>query len=378
MHRAVRPRLPGRRRRVRDAALVRRPAVRARRASGPAGGRLSHDGHRDARRAPSSTSAAHAVVEANGLRDARMRITVTSGPGPPGPGARRRPADRARRRVAADAVAADLDRRDVARCGATSTARWPASRRCRWRESVTALAEARAAGADEALVLNTRGDLCEATTANVFLVHDGVAATPPVEAGCLAGITREHVLELGAVERRLSSDDVGTAEEAFLTSSTREVQPLVAVDGRRDRRRQAGPGDGAPRRGLLAAGARDAQQVEHAHGSARDRPRRQAGAEPLHPAGARARRRPAAVRRRARLRRAQAPHGRVGVLGRRGVRAVRERRCPLRRDREPALAAVARRAADGPHRLVRRRAGRVAAGAARCSPRPRTGSAGAG
>ena len=99
-------------------------------------------------------------------------------------------------------------------------------------ESVTALAEARAAGADEALVLNTRGDLCEATTANVFLVHDGVAATPPVEAGCLAGITREHVLQLGAVERPLSPADVESAEEAFLTSSTREVQPLVAVDGR--------------------------------------------------------------------------------------------------------------------------------------------------
>ena len=108
-------------------------------------------------------------------------------------------------------------------------------------ESATALAEARAAGADEALVLNRNGDLCEATTANVFLVHDGIAATPPLEAGCLAGITREHVLALGAVERRLSSADVAAAEEAFLTSSTREVQPLVAVDGR-------SIGDGGPAR----------------------------------------------------------------------------------------------------------------------------------
>ena len=70
-------------------------------------------------------------------------------------------------------------------------------------------------------------------------MHDGIAATPPVEAGCLAGITREHVLALGAVERTLSSDDVAAAEEAFLTSSTREVQPLVAVDGR-------AIGDGGP------------------------------------------------------------------------------------------------------------------------------------
>ena len=63
-------------------------------------------------------------------------------------------------------------------------------------------------------------------------MHDGVAATPPLESGCLAGITREHVLELGAVERVLSRADIATAQEAFLTSSTREVQPLVAVDGR--------------------------------------------------------------------------------------------------------------------------------------------------
>jgi branched-subunit amino acid aminotransferase/4-amino-4-deoxychorismate lyase len=99
-------------------------------------------------------------------------------------------------------------------------------------ESVWAYAEARAAGADEALVLNTAGELCEATTANLFVVRDGTAATPPLESGCLAGITRAHVLELGAVERMLTPADLEAAEEAFLTSSTREIQPLVAVDGR--------------------------------------------------------------------------------------------------------------------------------------------------
>jgi branched-subunit amino acid aminotransferase/4-amino-4-deoxychorismate lyase len=81
--------------------------------------------------------------------------------------------------------------------------------------------------------------LCEATTANVFLVHEGVAATPPLGAGCLAGITREHVLALGAQERPLTPADIATAREAFLTSSTRELQPLVAIDG-------APVGDGRP------------------------------------------------------------------------------------------------------------------------------------
>jgi branched-chain amino acid aminotransferase len=98
-------------------------------------------------------------------------------------------------------------------------------------ESVVALSEARAAGADEALLLNFAGDVCEATTANVFAVRDGVPFTPSLDSGCLAGITREHVLALGGVERALSPQDLRTADEAFLTSSTREVQPLVAIDG---------------------------------------------------------------------------------------------------------------------------------------------------
>jgi branched-chain amino acid aminotransferase len=175
--------------------------------------------------------AAHAVMEANGLTDARMRISVTSGPGPPG-------------LVRGDgpptvlAVALPLSPWPPTASAVTSSLRRDersplvAVKTVSLAESVMALAEARAAGADEALVLNSRGDLCEASTANVFLVHDGIAATPPPEAGCLAGITREHVLQLGAVERSLSAGDVVTAEEAFLTSSTREVQPLVAVDGR--------------------------------------------------------------------------------------------------------------------------------------------------
>jgi branched-chain amino acid aminotransferase len=99
-------------------------------------------------------------------------------------------------------------------------------------ESVVALSEARAGGADEALLLNLAGDVCEATTANVFAVRDGVPVTPPLESGCLAGITRDHVLALGGTERALSPEDLREADEAFLTSSTREVQPLVAIDGR--------------------------------------------------------------------------------------------------------------------------------------------------
>jgi branched-chain amino acid aminotransferase len=104
--------------------------------------------------------------------------------------------------------------------------------------SVMALAEARAQGVSEAILLNRRGDLCEATTANVFAVRGGRVETPSLASGCLAGITRERVLALcedlglGGVETELPASTLQEADELFLTSSTREIQPLVEVDGR--------------------------------------------------------------------------------------------------------------------------------------------------
>ena len=113
-----------------------------------------------------------------------------------------------------------------------------------------ALAEARDAGADEALLLNTAANLCEATTANVFLVHDGVAATPPLDSG-MPG--RDHARSTcwrwAPRSERCRSPTSQQAEEAFLTSSTREVQPLVARRRPAGRDRRARPGDrgGSPR-----------------------------------------------------------------------------------------------------------------------------------
>jgi branched-chain amino acid aminotransferase len=105
-------------------------------------------------------------------------------------------------------------------------------------ENVRALAYARERDAGEAIFLNTRGELCEATGSNVFVVRDGVVLTPPADAGCLLGVTRALVLELCAdhgilaEEAALGPAGLGDAEEAFLTSSTREVQPVGRVDGR--------------------------------------------------------------------------------------------------------------------------------------------------
>ena len=98
-------------------------------------------------------------------------------------------------------------------------------------ENVRALEAAHQRGASEALLANTQGRLCEGTGTNVFLVVDGVLVTPPLSSGCLAGITRDLVLELAeVVERDVDPGEFAVASEAFLTSSTREVGAISAVD----------------------------------------------------------------------------------------------------------------------------------------------------
>jgi branched-chain amino acid aminotransferase len=95
--------------------------------------------------------------------------------------------------------------------------------------------EALRQGAYEALMLNYRGELCECALSNFFLVRDGVALTPPLEAGILGGITRAFIFELGRQtglpvrEAVLHEADLTTAEEAFLTSTTREIVPIVRI-----------------------------------------------------------------------------------------------------------------------------------------------------
>ena len=100
-------------------------------------------------------------------------------------------------------------------------------------ENVVALASANARGASEALFGNTRGELCEGTGSNVFVVLEGRVFTPPLSSGCLAGITRELVIEwCGAIEASLPLAVLQSAGEVFVTSSTRDVHPVHRVDER--------------------------------------------------------------------------------------------------------------------------------------------------
>jgi branched-chain amino acid aminotransferase len=99
-----------------------------------------------------------------------------------------------------------------------------------------AMQEAVRAGAFEGVMRNYRGDLAECTTANIFVVRDGSALTPPLDAGLLPGITRAFLFEIGreagipVLESTLRDADLFAADEAFLTSTTREVVPITRVD----------------------------------------------------------------------------------------------------------------------------------------------------
>lgn len=101
-------------------------------------------------------------------------------------------------------------------------------------ENLLALDEARRAGADEPLFYNTRGEVCETATANVFLVKDGAIFTPPLTSGCLPGTMRQRVMrEANVKEVVLTDSDVASADEVFLTSAIRGVVPVTEIDGRR-------------------------------------------------------------------------------------------------------------------------------------------------
>ena len=180
--------------------------------------------------------AADAVLAANDLSEARLRITVTGGESPLGSERGTAPPTVI---VAASGLTPRPDETDVV------TVPWARNDRgaiagmktISYAENVRALAYAHEHGAGEAVFPNTRGDLCEATGSNVFLVFQEVLHTPPGDSGCLLGVTRALVLELaGALgipveEAPLPLDALHRADEAFLSSTTREVQAITRVDG---------------------------------------------------------------------------------------------------------------------------------------------------
>jgi branched-chain amino acid aminotransferase len=104
--------------------------------------------------------------------------------------------------------------------------------------SLLALRDAKRVGASEALFVDATGRVLEGASSNVFIVHRGEVVTTPEESGILPGITRAHLIRaaaglgIGVTIRDITETDLFAADEAFISSSIREVLPVVRVDGR--------------------------------------------------------------------------------------------------------------------------------------------------
>jgi branched-chain amino acid aminotransferase group I len=179
------------------------------------------------------SDAVEAVLDRNELSDARVRLTLTAG------------AEGAAGSVTLLAREVTEYPRQLYRRGmsalVTSVRRNETSflsgvKSLNNLDNVLAREEAHRQGAGEAILLNTRGFVVEGSASNVFLVLDGRLVTPNLSSGCLAGITRQAVLELAtaagleAVESEVEPSVFEDASEAFLTGSVMEVMPLTRLD----------------------------------------------------------------------------------------------------------------------------------------------------
>lgn len=181
--------------------------------------------------------AMHEVMQANELTDARIRVTLTSGDGPLG-------SDRGDSPTTMTVVATQLKpwppTESVVTVPWTRNEHDPLAgiKSVSYAGNVRALALAHEKGAGEAIFANTSAQLCEGTGTNIFIVVGNLVQTPPLSSGCLAGVTRALVIEacqaagIAVDESPIPITHLQTCDEAFLTSSTRDVHSLARIDQR--------------------------------------------------------------------------------------------------------------------------------------------------
>jgi branched-chain amino acid aminotransferase len=172
-----------------------------------------------------------------GYEHASVRLTLTRGPAPPGLAPPQHPAPTVALAIA-PLTPASAPRALVATMATARRNEYALTsgmKTLSYTESVLALSHAKAAGADDALFLDTAGHVSEATASNVFAVIDDALVTPPLTCGVLPGITRAAVLEIAptlgiaVAEREIAEPELAMASELFLTSSIREIAPLVRI-----------------------------------------------------------------------------------------------------------------------------------------------------
>lgn len=162
----------------------------------------------------------------------RLRITLTSGDGPLG-------SDRNSSKPTLVVALSELPK--WAKTAKVASVKIPrnhlsplaGAKTTSYAENVLALATAKQLGADEALLPNVSGNVCEGTGSNFFAVINNQIITPPLTAGCLGGITRELVCEwFDCYEQDQPMEALNQVTAAFLTSTTRDIQPIAVLDGR--------------------------------------------------------------------------------------------------------------------------------------------------
>ena len=183
------------------------------------------------------TQRLHRLIEVNQAFNATLRVAVIrnrggmfEGPGP-------------MRDFDVVAFTADVNRwGDRVKLGLIPNARYAASefagtKNLSWSENLTWYERAHDQGLDEVVLLNERGEISECTSANIFAVQGSDVRTPPLDSGCLPGVTRALLLEeirvpgLRIGEKMLLPADLESADEVFITSTTRELLPVVSIEG---------------------------------------------------------------------------------------------------------------------------------------------------
>ena len=177
------------------------------------------------------------LIEANGVSEATLRVAVMRNRG----GLWEGPGDRDFDLIA---LTADLKRwGSGVRLAVAAQARHAASpfrgaKMLSWAPNLVMLERAQQRGFDEVILLNERGEVSECTSANIFAGSGDTVVTPPLDSGCLPGVTRELLVsEVRApgvlvCERALSLEDLYSAGEVFITSTTRDLLPVLEIEGR--------------------------------------------------------------------------------------------------------------------------------------------------
>jgi branched-chain amino acid aminotransferase len=178
----------------------------------------------------------HDLLAAHDFTESRVRVTITGGLGP---------ASTLRGDGPTTTLITLSSLGEVAPISKVITVPWARNDRgalvglktTSYGENVRALRRAYEQNASEALFPNTRGELCEGTGSNIFVVWEGQLCTPPLSSGCLPGITRSLVLELAeglgmnVNQGPLPLQALARSDEAFLSSTIRCVQAIRSVDG---------------------------------------------------------------------------------------------------------------------------------------------------